>query len=152
MWAGSGHLRRYGVLQDQWNGPLWLVDYTTVLHSLVLDKRRPKDRVRYGYTDVPQVFYGFSLGGSYKGFSLSVLFQGAAKVSKMLSSYTAFAFYNNGIVCLRERRCSMCEQELPQFLHTIGKHHRQYRPVKYHKDVLWNTYSHTTLIQRRNKH
>ncbi len=38
-----------------------------------------KDRVRYGYTDVPQVFYGFSLGGSYKGFSLSVLFQGAAK-------------------------------------------------------------------------
>ena len=55
-----------------------------------------KDRVRYGYTDVPQVFYGFSLGGSYKGFSLSVLFQGAAKVSKMLSSYTAFAFYNNG--------------------------------------------------------
>ena len=55
-----------------------------------------KDRVRYGYTDVPQVFYGFSLGGSYKGFSLSVLVQGAAKVSKMLSSYTAFAFYNNG--------------------------------------------------------
>lgn len=55
-----------------------------------------KDRVRCGYTDVPQIFYGINLGGSYKGFSLSVLFQGAAKVDKTISSYTAFAFYNNG--------------------------------------------------------
>lgn len=55
-----------------------------------------KDRVRCGYTNIPQLFYGIGLGGSYKGFSLSVLLQGASKVSKTLSSYTAFAFFNNG--------------------------------------------------------
>lgn len=55
-----------------------------------------KDRVRYGYTDVPQLFYGINFGGNYKGFSLSVLFQGAGRVAKTISSYTAFAFYNKG--------------------------------------------------------
>ena len=55
-----------------------------------------KDRVRCGYTNVPQLFYGINLGGAYKGLSLSVLLQGAENVSKTISSYAAFAFYNNG--------------------------------------------------------
>jgi len=37
------------------------------------------DRVRQDLTNVPQIIYGFSFGGNYKGFDLNVLFQGQAR-------------------------------------------------------------------------
>ncbi len=39
------------------------------------------DAVPIGYSQVPEVTYGFSLIGSFKGLSLSVLFQGVSNVS-----------------------------------------------------------------------
>lgn len=37
------------------------------------------DKVRQDLTNVPQIVYGFSFGGSYKNFDLNVLFQGQAR-------------------------------------------------------------------------
>lgn len=54
------------------------------------------DRVRYGYGEIPQVFYGIDLGVSYKGFSVSALLQGAANVTKSINYHAAYAFYDNG--------------------------------------------------------
>lgn len=49
-----------------------------------------------GNPNIPQINYGFSLGANYKGFDISVLFQGAAKGS--LSASTMFQIGNvNGI-------------------------------------------------------
>lgn len=45
-----------------------------------------------GNPNIPQVNYGFSLGANYKGFDVSVLFQGAAKGS--LSASTMFQIGN----------------------------------------------------------
>lgn len=39
------------------------------------------DAVPIGYSDFPEKVFGLSLGGSFKGFDFSVLFQGAANVS-----------------------------------------------------------------------
>ena len=39
------------------------------------------DQVPIGYSNIPEVTYGISLGGNYKGFDLSVLFQGVGNVS-----------------------------------------------------------------------
>ena len=43
------------------------------------------DMVPIGYSPFPEISYGFSLGGSYKNFDFSVLFQGAANSSKKAS-------------------------------------------------------------------
>lgn len=40
-----------------------------------------KDYVRSGYTSIPRITYGFSLGFSYKGFDMSLLLQGASGVA-----------------------------------------------------------------------
>jgi TonB-linked SusC/RagA family outer membrane protein len=40
------------------------------------------DQVPIGYPTFPEVIYGISFGGSYKGFDFSMLFQGAAKYSR----------------------------------------------------------------------
>ncbi|WP_316784155.1 TonB-dependent receptor [Pedobacter frigiditerrae] len=49
-----------------------------------------------GNPNIPQINYGFSLGANYKGFDISLLFQGAAKGS--LSASTMFQIGNvNGI-------------------------------------------------------
>nr|WP_321290488.1 TonB-dependent receptor [uncultured Sunxiuqinia sp.] len=39
------------------------------------------DIIPLGYPDFPEVVFGFSLGGNFKGFDFSVLFQGATHVS-----------------------------------------------------------------------
>jgi TonB-linked SusC/RagA family outer membrane protein len=39
------------------------------------------DQVAIGYSNIPEITYGFSLYGEYKGLSLSVLFQGVGNVS-----------------------------------------------------------------------
>lgn len=43
------------------------------------------DMVPIGYAPFPEISYGFSFGGSYKQFDLSVLFQGATRSSKKAS-------------------------------------------------------------------
>lgn len=50
------------------------------------------DRMPMGYAPFPQTIYGFSIGGSYKGFDFSILFQGADKVSVYLDQMAAWPF------------------------------------------------------------
>lgn len=50
------------------------------------------DRMPMGYSQFPQIIYGFSFGGSYGGFDFSVLFQGADKASVYLSEMAAWPF------------------------------------------------------------
>lgn len=57
-----------------------------------------KDRVPIGYPQVPRVYYGFSLGSSYKGLSLNLHFQGAAQSSIFIQNYLMYEFYNRGKV------------------------------------------------------
>jgi TonB-linked SusC/RagA family outer membrane protein len=54
------------------------------------------DEVPIGYPDFPEIIYGISFGGSYKGFDLSVLFQGASNVSKRMS-YVGLRPFDNGL-------------------------------------------------------
>ena len=46
------------------------------------DKINGDDRVLIDEVDVPEVFYGFNIDASWKGFSLSVMFQGQGKFYK----------------------------------------------------------------------
>ncbi|SIN68895.1 SusC/RagA family TonB-linked outer membrane protein [Chitinophaga niabensis] len=50
------------------------------------------DYVPIGYSNFPEQLYGMSFGASYKGFDISVLFQGATKVSTDLPSRAKIAF------------------------------------------------------------
>ncbi|HZH67509.1 MAG TPA: TonB-dependent receptor [Flavisolibacter sp.] len=53
-----------------------------------------QDEVPIGYSSVPQVIYGVSLGGDYKGFDFSVLFQGADRVSLQYSRRANQAYFD----------------------------------------------------------
>lgn len=53
------------------------------------------DLVPIGYSNFPEITYGMSFGGSWKGFDLSVLFQGAEHVSLFLSRYDRMGFKDN---------------------------------------------------------
>lgn len=53
------------------------------------------DMVPMGYAETPEINYGFSLGASYKGFSVSCLFQGAAHSTKLLEGIFRRPFYAN---------------------------------------------------------
>lgn len=54
------------------------------------------DQVPIGYPNFPEIIYGISFGGAFKGFDLSVLFQGAAHVSKALN-YVGLRPFDNGL-------------------------------------------------------
>lgn len=54
------------------------------------------DEMPIGYSQVPEIQYGFSSAVSYKGFSISVLFQGSANSSVYLTQEAAWEFYNGG--------------------------------------------------------
>jgi TonB-linked SusC/RagA family outer membrane protein len=47
---------------------------------------------------IPELVYGISGGIQYKGFELSVLFQGATNVNQQLTQNAGFAFFNGGRV------------------------------------------------------
>ncbi len=47
-------------------------------------------------TQIPEFNYGINLGGSYKGFSLSMLIQGTGGVSGRLDNASGLAFVNQG--------------------------------------------------------
>jgi TonB-linked SusC/RagA family outer membrane protein len=64
------------------------------------------DQEAFGYPEIPEINYGFSFGGEYKGFGISVLFQGAAHSTKVLSGIFRKPFSSNqGIpsFCVDER-------------------------------------------------
>lgn len=52
------------------------------------------DAVPIGYSQVPEITYGFSFVGSYKGFSISVLFQGVGNVSLPYTRRFTQAFFD----------------------------------------------------------
>lgn len=54
----------------------------------------PDDEVEIGKSAVPQIIYGFSPSISYKGFDLSLLFQGAAGRHFYLTATAAWPFVN----------------------------------------------------------
>lgn len=47
---------------------------------------------------IPEIVFGISGGINYKGFELSVLFQGATNVNQQLTQNAGFAFFNGGRV------------------------------------------------------
>ena len=51
------------------------------------------DRVPIGYSNFPEIVYGFSFGGNWKGLDFSVLFQGAAHVSLQYSRLYTQGFF-----------------------------------------------------------
>lgn len=53
------------------------------------------DQVPIGYSNFPEVIFGLSLGGEYKGFDFSILFQGATNVSNWPSRRSTSGFYLN---------------------------------------------------------
>jgi TonB-linked SusC/RagA family outer membrane protein len=53
------------------------------------------DQVPIGYPSFPEIIYGISFGGDYKGFDFSVLFQGADNVSRRNSATTIRPHENN---------------------------------------------------------
>lgn len=50
------------------------------------------DRMPMGYSQFPQIIYGFSFGGSIKGFDFSLLLQGANRASVYLDQMAAWPF------------------------------------------------------------
>ncbi len=53
------------------------------------------DQVPIGYSNFPEKIFGISLGGNYKGFDLSVLFQGAGNVSLAYNRRQIRGFFEN---------------------------------------------------------
>jgi len=94
------------------------------------------DEVPIGYSNFPQVVYGLSFGGDYKGFDFSILFQGADKVSTYIGENGAWAFgtdWGNATTSHLERWTpERFEAGLPityprvELSPTVGKHN--YRP------------------------
>lgn len=57
-----------------------------------------RDETFIGYSDIPENTYALTLGASYKGWGLEVMFQGVDHVSRYYDSDAMFAFVNNGKV------------------------------------------------------
>ncbi|MFZ4724342.1 MAG: SusC/RagA family TonB-linked outer membrane protein [Paludibacter sp.] len=55
-----------------------------------------KDMVPIGNPEFPEINYGFNFGGSYNGFDLSVLFQGATNTTKIMGGKFQKPFDVNG--------------------------------------------------------
>ena len=53
------------------------------------------DQVPIGYSNFPEKIFGVSLGGNFKGFDLSVLFQGSGNVSVAYSRRQIRGFFEN---------------------------------------------------------
>ena len=53
------------------------------------------DQVPIGYSNFPEKIFGISFGGNYKGFDLSVLFQGAGNVSLAYNRRQIRGFFEN---------------------------------------------------------
>lgn len=61
----------------------------------VIDNR---DRKAFGYTALPQIFYGFNIGGDFRGFDFNITIQGAAKRTvSLLDNNMIIPFLNGGV-------------------------------------------------------
>jgi TonB-linked SusC/RagA family outer membrane protein len=61
----------------------------------VIDNR---DRKAFGFTSLPQMFYGFNLGFDYKGFDFNISVQGAGKRTvSLLDNNMIIPFLNGGV-------------------------------------------------------
>ena len=69
------------------------IKYKDINGDGIIDRN---DQVPLGYGSVPRIFYGFNAGLSYKGAGLMILFQGAGRVTRVLSDKVAFPFFSNG--------------------------------------------------------
>lgn len=56
------------------------------------------DEKPIGYSRTPEIMYGFSAGAGFKGFDMSILFQGAAHASVMLNNEAVYEFFQEGKV------------------------------------------------------
>ncbi|MBV5312743.1 MAG: TonB-dependent receptor [Prolixibacteraceae bacterium] len=54
------------------------------------------DETKIGYSSIPEIIYGINMGADYKGFDLTLNFQGATRVDYMVGSALANAFDNGG--------------------------------------------------------
>lgn len=54
------------------------------------------DKMAIGYSDIPQIVYGFGVTAAWKGFSIGAFFQGAAK-SNILINGSSFAPFVNSL-------------------------------------------------------
>lgn len=57
-----------------------------------------RDETFIGYSDLPENTYSFTLGATYKGWGLNVMFQGVSHVSRYYDSDAIYAFYDGGKV------------------------------------------------------
>lgn len=88
----------YNTEDDLKNGPhLGVPDYGEAKYVDVNrdGKINTDDYVPIGYPEIPEINYGFSGGGSYKGFDFSFLFQGAARSTKYLDGIFRRPFEKN---------------------------------------------------------
>ncbi len=74
------------------------------------------DMVPSGYSSFPEEFFGFSMGFNYKGFDLSILFQGASNFYTRVTGTSAWAF-NNGMTA------------------TLAKHLERWNEERFEKDL-----------------
>ena len=54
------------------------------------------DETKIGYSQIPEIIYGLNLGVEYKGFDLTLNFQGATHVNYRFGGFAANAFDNGG--------------------------------------------------------
>lgn len=55
-----------------------------------------RDETFIGYSDIPENTYALTLGATYKGWGVEVMFQGVDHVSRYYDADAMYAFYNNG--------------------------------------------------------
>ena len=68
------------------------IKYTDVNNDGVINDA---DMVPIGYPTSPEIIYGFGVSAGYKGFDLSVFFQGLANESFWINATETHPFYNN---------------------------------------------------------
>ena len=68
------------------------IKYKDVNGDGVIDQN---DQVPIGYSNFPEKIFGISFGGSYKGFDISVLFQGTGNVSIAYNRRQMMGFFEN---------------------------------------------------------
>jgi TonB-linked SusC/RagA family outer membrane protein len=54
------------------------------------------DVTHIGYSDIPEQTFTFGVGANWKGLELTLLFQGATRVSQHFFEYALYEFYNGG--------------------------------------------------------
>lgn len=80
---------------SSWNGNKLQpgdIKYVDVNHDGIIDQY---DAVPIGYSPIPEIVYGVSFGMDWKGFDLSVLFQGATNVSIKYFGRALWPFINS---------------------------------------------------------